>query len=59
MAIDFVVAGAKRMPVILDERRRYGWIAEAGVAAGIGRRSSGNISLRCFDTVMVTLFGGL
>jgi hypothetical protein len=59
MAIHLVIAVAKRMPVILDERRRHGWIAEARVVAGIGRRSFGNITLCGFDTIMVTLFGSL
>jgi hypothetical protein len=59
MAIHLVITVAKRVPVILDERRRYGRIAEARVAAGIGRRSPGNITLCCFDTIMVTLFGSL
>ena len=39
MTIDLGVAVAERMAVILDQRRRNGWVAEAGMAIGIGGRS--------------------
>jgi hypothetical protein len=55
MTIDLVIAVAKRMPVIRNQRRRHGWIAEVRVAAGIRRRSSGNVTLCCFEAVMITL----
>ena len=59
MTIDLLIAVAERMPVVLDERRRHGRIAEAWVAGGIGRCSIGDITACCLDTIMVTLFGSL
>jgi hypothetical protein len=47
------------MPVILNERRRYGRVAEAFVTPGIGRRSPGDVALCCLNAVVVTLFGSL
>jgi hypothetical protein len=55
MTIDLVIAVAKRVPVILNQRRRYGWIAEVRMAAGFRRCSLGNVTLGCFETIMVTL----
>jgi hypothetical protein len=40
MTIGLVIAVAKAMSVIFDERRGYGWITEVRVATGIGRCSS-------------------
>ena len=59
MTIDIVIACAKCMPVVRNERRRYGRIAEAFVAPGIGRCSPGDIALCSLNSIMVTLFGGL
>jgi hypothetical protein len=59
MTIDIVISPAKCMPVILNERRRYGRVAEALVASGIRRCSPGDIALCCLNAIMVTLFGGL
>jgi hypothetical protein len=59
MTIDLVIAVTKRMPVILNQRRRHGWIAEVRVAAGIWRGSPGNVTLCCFKAIVVTLLGGL
>jgi hypothetical protein len=39
MTINLVIAGSKRVPVILNQRRRHGWIAEVGVAVRIWGRS--------------------
>jgi hypothetical protein len=59
MTIDIVIACAKCMPVVRNERRRYGRIAEAFVAPGIGRCAPGNIALCCLNAIVVTLFGDL
>jgi hypothetical protein len=59
MTIHIVIACAKCMPVIPNERRRYGRVAKALVATGIGRRSPGNVALCCLNSIVVTLFGSL
>jgi len=59
VTIDLFIAGAERMPVILNERRRYGGIAEARMASGIGRRSIGNITACSLDTIVVPLLCSL
>jgi hypothetical protein len=59
MTIDLGISVAECMPVILHERWRYGWIAEARVAIGIGRGSHANIMARCLDTIIMALFGSL
>ena len=59
MTVDVAIAGAKCMPVILNQRRRYGRVAEAFVATGIGRCSPGDIALCCLNAIVVTLFGSL
>jgi hypothetical protein len=59
MTIHIVIACAKCMPVICNERRRYGRVAEAFVATGIRRCSPGGIALCCLNAIVVTLFGGL
>jgi hypothetical protein len=59
MTIDIVITCAKCMPVISNERRRYGRVAEAFVAPGIGRRSPGDIALCSLNAIVVTLFGSL
>jgi hypothetical protein len=55
VAINLVVAVAKRMPVIPNQRRRHGWIAEASVSARIGRRSLCDVTLCRLEAIMVTL----
>ena len=55
MTINLVIAVAKRVPVIRNQRRRHGWIAEVSVAAGIRRCSLSNVTLCCFEAVMITL----
>jgi hypothetical protein len=55
MTIDLVIAVAKRMPVIRNERRRHRRITEVRVAGGIRGRSPGDVSLCCFEAVMITL----
>jgi hypothetical protein len=55
MTIDLVIAVAKRVPVILNQRRGHGWIAEVRMAAGFRGRSLGNVTLCCFETIMITL----
>jgi hypothetical protein len=59
MTIDIVIACAKCMPVVPNQRRRYGRVAKAFVTPGIGRRSPGNVALCCLNTIVVTLFGNL
>jgi hypothetical protein len=59
MTVDLFIAVAECMPVVLHERRRDGWIAEARMASGIGRRSIRNIAARGLDTVMVSLLSNL
>ena len=59
MTIDLLIAVAKRVPVVLDEGRRHGWIAKPWMAGGIGRCSIGDITACCLGTIMVTLFGSL
>jgi hypothetical protein len=59
MTIHIVIACTKCMPVILNERRRNGRVAETFVAPWIGRRSPGDIALRGLDAIVVTLFGSL
>jgi hypothetical protein len=59
MTIDLVITAAKRMPVILNQRRRHGGIAEVRMASRIWGRSTGNVTLRCFEAIMVALLGDL
>jgi hypothetical protein len=59
VTIDLFIAGAERMPVILNERRRYGRSAEARMASGIGRCSIGNITACSLDTIVVPLLCSL
>jgi hypothetical protein len=59
VTIDLFIAAAERMPVILNERRRYGRITEARMASGIGRRSIGNITACSLDTIVVPLLCSL
>ena len=59
VTIDLVVAVMKGVAIVLGQGRRYGRITEARMAVWIGRRSFGNVTLRCFYAVMMTLFGSL
>lgn len=59
MAIDVVIDRAKCMPVIRNQRRRYGWVAEAFVAPGIGRCSPRYIALCRLNAIVVALCGSL
>jgi hypothetical protein len=59
MTIDIVIACTKCMPVIPNQRRRYGRVAKPFMAPGIGRRSPGDIALCRLNSVVVTLFGSL
>jgi hypothetical protein len=59
MAVHLVIAIAKPVPVLLDQRRGYRRIAEARVAIRVGRRPSENISLSGLGAVMEALLCGL
>src|ERR1700677_2867647 len=55
MTIDLVIAVAKRMPVILNQWRGHRRVAEVRMAAGLRGRTLGNVTLGCFEAIMVTL----
>jgi hypothetical protein len=55
MTIDLVVAVAKRVPVILEERWRRRRVAEPGMAIHIGGRTLCNVALSRLEPVVVTL----
>lgn len=59
MTIDIVIACAKCVPVIPNQRRRYGRIAEAFMATGIGSCSPGDIALCCLNAIVLALFCSL
>jgi hypothetical protein len=59
MTVDLVITVAKRVPVIRNQGRWHGRIAEVRMAARIWGRSPGNVTLGCFEAIMVTLLGDL